>query len=712
MGDSILQENRNFWRREQAARLAVLVDGEAYFSALAEALEKAHRQVLIVGWDIDSRVRLCRSGEGEEDFPPLGELLNDLAARREDLHIYVLDWDFAMLYALERETLPIFKLDWRTHRRLHFRLDDRHPVGASHHQKIVVIDDAVAFTGGFDLARARWDTPEHRPDDPRRVEGGEAFPPFHDVQVLVDGAVAAALGDLARQRWLEAGGEPLGPPGEAGDDPWPGRVRPDLENVAVAIARTFPEYAGREAVHEVRDLYLDAIRQARDAIYIENQYLTSAVVGEALEASLREPQGPEILLVLPRQCSGWLEETTMGQLRRRRQERLQQADRHQRLRICYPHIPGLNDQVLNVHAKVMIVDDRLLRIGSANLSNRSMGFDSECDLAVEARDETGQGPIAAVRNRLLAEHLGREPRQVAAVFERRKSLFEVLDELAGDQRTLRPLETEPDSTLDGVLPESALVDPERPARLEDLVELVVPEDRERRQVGGRKTGRYLRLAGAVLVALLLTALWRWTPLGDWLRLENLAAAGAWLHSQPLTPLLTVGVFILAGLLMVPVTLLVFATAVVFGPVSGTLQSLAGCLASAAVTYGCGRLFGRGTVRSLAGGSLNRVSRWLSRRGVWSIALVRNLPVAPYGVVNLVAGASHIRFRDYLAGTALGMFPGILALNLFGAGLWELLRRPGWKSAGLVLLGVAVAGLLVWFGRRFQARGHDPERNDG
>src|SRR5690606_25957780 len=99
-------------------------------------------------------------------------------------HAYVLAWDFAMLYALDREWLPAYKLEWRAHRRLHFRMDGEHPPGGSHHQKMVVVDDALAFVGGLDLTRARWDTPAHSPGDPRRVETApEPYRPFHDIEL-------------------------------------------------------------------------------------------------------------------------------------------------------------------------------------------------------------------------------------------------------------------------------------------------------------------------------------------------------------------------------------------------------------------------------------------------------------------------------------------------------------------------------------------------
>src|SRR5690606_16658749 len=157
-----------------------------------------------------------------------------------------LSWDFAMIFARDREWVPLYKLGWKTHPRprLEFRLDDKHPVGSSHHQKVVVIDDEVAFVGGLDLTHGRWDTPEHRPIQPyRRDAHGRLSRPNHDVQALVSGPVAAALGDLCRDRWLRATGHPPHYDGAAPpNDPWPENVQPDLFDVEVAIARTDPGY--------------------------------------------------------------------------------------------------------------------------------------------------------------------------------------------------------------------------------------------------------------------------------------------------------------------------------------------------------------------------------------------------------------------------------------------------------------------------------------
>ncbi|MFW6147643.1 MAG: hypothetical protein ACOC6B_04540, partial [Thermodesulfobacteriota bacterium] len=147
---SILVEGRNCWRIASACRASLLIDAESYFAVLAAAAARARHSILIVGWDIDSRIRLLRNNHIHDLPAQLDEMLNAVVSRQSNLHVYILDWDFAMIYSLERELFPVFNLQWKTHRRVHFRLDGNHPAGASHHQKIVVIDDALAFTGGID----------------------------------------------------------------------------------------------------------------------------------------------------------------------------------------------------------------------------------------------------------------------------------------------------------------------------------------------------------------------------------------------------------------------------------------------------------------------------------------------------------------------------------------------------------------------------------
>jgi phosphatidylserine/phosphatidylglycerophosphate/cardiolipin synthase-like enzyme len=471
---ALFRPGHNCWRLARADRAAVLIDGESYFSAFADAIERARRSIIVLGWDFNSSVRLRPAQGGDGFADQIGQVLDRAVARRPHLHAYVLDWDFSMIYAMEREFLPRWRLARRTHRRFHFQLDNCHPVGAAHHQKIAVIDDAIAFVGGFDFGPCRWDTSEHHADDPRRIDPwGRHYSPFHDVQMAVDGEAAAALAVLARHRWRCATGQVLSPVAR-GVDPWPAGLAADFTDVDVAIARTGPAFRSIPEVREVETLYLDAIAAARRYLYFENQYLTSARVGDALAARLQEPDGPEIVILQPRQCEGWLEQTTMGVLRARLLRRVREADHRGRLRVYHPVVPDLGDRRLTVHSKLLIVDDRLLRIGSANLNNRSMGIDSECDVAIDGgADAELRRRIAAVRDRLLGEHLGQDPARVGRVLATSGSLLRTIDALNGGPRRLELLDAEV-GWVDTVVPDRTLIDPERPIDAAALLAQLVP----------------------------------------------------------------------------------------------------------------------------------------------------------------------------------------------------------------------------------------------
>ncbi len=685
----VFRPGHNCWRVERAGRVAFLVDGEAYFRAFHAAVGLAQRSILIVGWDIDSRTRLVH-GSLPDDVPvTLFDCLAAAVRRHPRLHAYVLDWDYATLYALGREWLPIFKMNWRAPRRLHFHLDDHHPFGSSQHQKIVVIDDAVAFVGGLDLTKCRWDTPEHRADDPRRVgPDGERYPPFHDVQMMVDGPAAAALGQLARERWRRATGQRLDAPGERDGGPWPEFVTPDLTDVDVAIARTEPRYDGQEPVQEIRQLYLDAIAAARRHIYLENQYLTSETIGEALAARIAEPDGPEIVFMSPRQTDGWLTQNTMDMLRARLLQRLRRNDRYGRLRAYYPRVAGLKNACINVHAKLALIDDEFLCIGSANLNNRSLAIDSECNLALAARgEERVARAIARLRDRLVAEHLGVRPDDVAGVIEGQGSLIAATRLAGASGHSLRVIDDAVPPEIDALVPGPEILDPEQPVSFEQLTTQFVPEEE---QPSIRR--RVIVIVSLVLLLLGMAAAWRWSPLGEWLNVQSVIEFADTIPDNAAAPWIVLGAYLLGGLLVVPITLLVIVTVTVFGPVLGSVYALIGTLLSAMLVFRIGHALGRATVRRMAGSYIGRLSRRLARQGILTIVVVRLLPIAPFSVVNLVFGASHIRLRDFLLGTVLGMAPGIAVIALFIDRVQAVLEAP--EPMGFLVLAASVAAVLL------------------
>jgi phospholipase D1/2 len=697
----LLRPGETCWRIDRASRLAFLVDGEEYFGAVRSALTKARHSFFILGWDIDSKMRLAPQGSNDGFPAQLGEFLKAIVAARRELHGHVLTWDYAMLYALEREWAPIFQFDLKAHRRLAFRLDDRHPVGASHHQKVVVVDDSVAFVSGLDLSRSRWDTSRHACGDPMRIDSsGRAYAPFHDVGAVLSGDSARALGELCRERWRRATGSvPATSRHAAPGDAWPDGVEPVLRDTDVAIARTEPPFGGAPGVAEIRQMHREAIATARKWIFGENQYFTSITIADWLARRLSEPDGPEIALLTPIKQSGWLEASTMGVLRARIHRTLRNADRHDHYRLYCPQLEWTDDSgaCLNVHSKVLIVDDEFVTIGSANLADRSLRLDTECNIALEARGDEGvRSAIAGLRERLLAEHLGTGPQQVSAAMARERSLHRAIASLAApDGRTLAATEPALDPTVDALTPDHGVLDPESPLDPDVLVTELLPEPEGKR-------GVRTRIAVIVLIVAAFAALalaWRYTPLREWLDIDVLVHYGEMLSDVPLAPLLVAATFVVGSLLMVPVTLMIAATALVFGPLTGALSSLLGATLAASVTYGIGRKMGRDTVRRIAGDRLNTLSQRLGHRGLLTVIIVRMLPIAPFAVVNIVAGASHIGWRDFLLGTVIGLLPGTLLATVFVDRAVAAIRQPG-PVAYAVLAGVAAVIVGIgWLLRR-------------
>ncbi|WP_430228798.1 VTT domain-containing protein [Nitrosomonas communis] len=699
----ILKPGQNCWCVETADRIAFLVDGAAYFRAFRATALRAKRSLLILSWDIYSDLLLVRNGEDDGQPKTLRLLLNYLAESEPEFQAYVLDWDFIALYGMDREWLPVYQLDWRTHRRVHFWLDDCHPIWASHHQKVIVADDTVAFCGGLDLTRGRWDTPEHKADDLRRDEGNGPSAPYHDVQLMVAGPVARSLSKLVRDRWQRACRYtiPSHPPRSVAEL-WPDDVSVDVENVRVAIARTEPAHQGCTEIREVERLYLDAIAAAQRSIYIENQYLTSAVICDALARRLKEPEGPEVVIVTGKSTCGWLSQVTMDVLRTKFAHKLQQRDHKKRLRLLYPEVPELGDNNIIVHSKIMVVDDIFVRIGSSNLNNRSMGIDTECDLAFESEGrEDICTAIAGFRNRLLAEHLGVEPQQIAQATANLGSLTRAIDALSGSGRTLRPvpLLLEVPEVVEELVSETTLVDPEEPIDPDRLVEQFVYE--EERPPARRRVIVWIII---LLFLAALAAMWRWTPLSEYLDYETLLLALGAFAELPAAPLLAiVGVTIL-GLMMFPITLLIIVTIMAFGPFTGFICAFAGSLGCALAGYGVGAYLGRNVVYRIGNGRLNRISLRLAKQGMLAVIFFRVVPIAPYTITNVVAGASHIKLKDFFWGTVIGMWPGIAAITLFTDRIHAMLVEPSWKSGimlALVFGGIALIGygLVTWLKRR-------------
>lgn len=454
-----LAPGRNCWRIETAGRFAVLMENAAYFDALRSALEKARRSVVMLGWQFDPRTRLDPETQPDDHHAQIGHQLRMLVKARPEVDVRLLIWKSPLVIAASQGFFPHRAQSWFRRRMVEFRLDRPGPPGACHHQKVVVIDDALAFCGGGDIATDRWDSVEHLDGDPRRCQPSGLIPsPRHEVMCVMDGAAARALGDLARERWFRATSE-RALAVEVEEDPWPDGVVPDLLDTPVGIARTEPAWDARSEVRENERLHLDAIGRARRLIYLENQYFTSPKIAEALARRLAEPDSPEVVLVSTSGSPSWFDQMTMDTARSEVLFRLEQADTNNRFFAFAPHTTG-GERII-VHAKVSIYDDEVLRIGSTNLNNRSFGFDTECDVAAAPTTGAGRAAIRRFRHRTIGHWIGESAEEFAAAEALVGSVGEAIQRF--DTGRMQTLGATPPSSVERFIAEFQLGDPTSPA---------------------------------------------------------------------------------------------------------------------------------------------------------------------------------------------------------------------------------------------------------
>ncbi len=457
--NKIFDESQNCWKIDKASKASVIIDAENYFRYLRRAMAKAKHRIILLGWDFDARVEMHDTEQEIVGPLEIGKYVDWLVRKNPNLHIYILRWDTGAIKTLFRGRTLLTLIRWRLHPRIHLKLDGRHPVGAAQHQKVVVVDEDTAFCGGIDITDDRWDTRSHDEEQPYRSppndkDGG----PWHDAAMAVQGPVAKHLSEFAVARWTVAGGTKM--VDAKTNDCWPDQLKADFENVDVAIARTQPECDDRPAISEIEKLYVDLIASAKHHIYAESQYFASRTIAIAIAKRLKEKDGPEIVIVNPVTAEGWLEPAVMDSKRAQLIKALIDIDHQNRFRVFHA-LNGAGSPIY-IHAKLMIIDDRIIRVGSSNMNNRSLGFDTECDLALDA-GETDNGPvrmqIAKVRNDLLAEHLGTTADRITEVFEDTGSLIETIQLCRSTGTTLRDYQLPDLSDFEKLVAENDILDP-------------------------------------------------------------------------------------------------------------------------------------------------------------------------------------------------------------------------------------------------------------
>jgi phosphatidylserine/phosphatidylglycerophosphate/cardiolipin synthase-like enzyme/uncharacterized membrane protein YdjX (TVP38/TMEM64 family) len=727
--DKIVRPERNCYRIAQADQIDLLVDAAAYYRALYQCITQAKERLVFLGWQFDSRVSLLRGEEADCAHGPVQflPLLQKITEERPDLQVYILAWDHSIVFAPEREWFQLYRFQQATSDQIHFVFDNLYPAGGSHHQKIVLVDDVVGFCGGLDICGDRWDTPQHRRRDPlRKNEDGTRYSLFHDVQIAVQGKAVSVLEEIFLDRWAAATGERLLPlsPDHARRFDLPHTMR--LSGGPVSISRTLPVgTCGRTTpVQEIAQFYDDAITSAKQLILIENQYFTSRRVFEALYKRISDTSRPgvEVIMILPQAAQNWKEELAIGFEQRRMLQRLEAAARANRapLGIYTPIKTGtapLPPTPIYVHSKVLVIDDRILSIGSANTSNRSLGLDTECNINIEAEEDHRRREVAHVCYTLLGEHLEQPPEAVESLIQQKGGWVAALDAVSGQSGRLHKLnDASPETWIDQVLPEGICFDPESPLSSEDLFEklffspMLSVQEEEVSEESGRKdrqkappsdqSKRRTLLKGIPLFLLPFIGILLYfflekkgVDLRSWMTTLDEARASYWT-----IPLFMIGT-VIASVISFPITFFLILGGILFGAYWGALLNWTAALAGATVSYFLGLYLGRPLFR-FGQKRVPAAANWVKQKGFWAILVLRVIGVFPFTLVNFIAGASKIRLSQYLLATALGMLPGTFLISYFSDSILQGTVDFKTKSSQL-LWGISL--LLLWLGSSFMKK---------
>ncbi len=457
-----------------APRSGVLIDSREFFVAVYEACCKAEKSIVMTGWQFDSDFELLKGDDAAKCDRPTRfiDLLSSLCRDKPELEVHILAWDASPIFTFEREPLQRFVFSLRGHKRIHYKVDNAHPFGAAHHQKMLIVDRSIAFVGGIDLCRGRWDDRDHAAVQPKRCDKSGDYAPYHDVQAFVTGDAVDTLRGWFHDRWHRATGKAL-PERELPRHDIGVEATVEMTAERIGLARTVPPHDDppMTKVSELYELHKRAIASAEKFIYIENQYFSCDEIAGEIERRMRRG-GPklDVVVILPKASGGFKERISIGVYQARLLERLDKvaAETGHRFGVYWTAACGPEgDKAVFIHAKVLAVDDRFLLISSANLSNRSMGFDTELGAAWESAHEDAS--IKEVRVSLLREHCG-----LTEGLEETEGLVMKLDELACARTHRlrmhdRNVEEKPGWLMSKLLPAENVFDPDNPREMHEAL---------------------------------------------------------------------------------------------------------------------------------------------------------------------------------------------------------------------------------------------------
>ena len=711
--NNIFQPGENCWVESQARFSTPLIDCANYYKALHSAIVKASHSIFIVGWDIDSRIRLLRGKDEQQSEAPsvISDLLKWKAEQNPDIKIYLLRWDSSLAFFAQREMWAKEVWEEKTPDNVETVLDDTIPMGGSQHQKIVVIDDELVFSGGMDVSTNRWDTRDHPVISEERDGPDGEYGPLHDVQMVSSGPVVVDFAKLVRWRWQRvADSSPIDirETAQNGEDAplpeaWPDDYPPLFENVQCALARTIPFMDEVEPAQEVRHMLLDLIKEAESVIYIENQFTTRQEIAEALNKQLKLKPELSVIIVSSYEPKGKFECEAFWASRIEFKAILEKGIDANRVKLTYSSIEDMQGRKAykRIHSKVMTIDDKYLVIGSSNLSNRSMTLDTEIDTVLYSNTPQNQEKIAQVRNDLLAEHTGRALDDMPALFESKHPVEALMHNQIAHGYVLTEVRDEvfTEHSVKNVF--RALSDPEEPLiSVPTLDGAALPARNPRR--------RSIMIMIGVTIVAVLGGLMFWASQSiEWLSSDSINAFLEKSRGTYFALPTVLLVYVIGGILFFPVTVLSLAVAAIFGPIWGPIYGIMGALLSSAILFGIGKVSGNAGLRKIGGPKVAAVDEKLKRSGIVGVAAIRMLPVAPFSLVNLVAGISSIGIIQFLIGTFLGMFPPMIAKGLVGDSIAQIWQNPSVETISYLAGGIVLWGLMIWgsqkFARYYQSR---------
>lgn len=715
MKDVDLKQGIHYAYRSRARELAVFTESASYFSALRNAINCAERRILIVGWSLDDRIRLVRGDADSVDERSLGEFLVDRARENPDLRIQLRIWQAPAVFAADQYITEWFQDQAQALDNLELLRVPAASAFAARHEKYVIIDDFLAWVGGMDLSHSRWDTTDHRGDSEARTNpDGERYVPYHDTQLMFSGPAVRDLFAVAVQDRLVE--DDWNPPEDSrgSQQVWPGNLWPadvpvDLREreIYLSFTRTYPERDDGD-VRQIFHLYRDLVAAAEDRVYIENQYFSSDEITAALSSRLQEPEGPEVIIIMPRELPDALGRMTMGVSSAVQLSHLIDHDHHHRLGIFNLRSPDDLAANVKVHSKTMIIDGALVTLGSANINGRSFSLDSEVNATILGPAEEGgssagdapspAGDISAIEDRLLAQHAGLSvdawQQQVAhhdgsrlAAFRKRSAEWSGLEE-GGDHVIADASKRVPKELVDRF-------DMEQPPPQETVFQRIA------RSNPWEIITRTKRVWATSLVAVLAIGALLYAAQSDLdiravlQRIEVINTQRPWAGA-----LLTIAAFWVTMSFFVTIVVPIVFFSALHGPLLGIVYSTLGIFSGAAIFYAIGLALhtsswpDRYQAVRRAKGQLERIKPY----GLWAVAISRMVPSGPFLVVNLVTGLLGFTPVQFLAGSAVGLLPGIVAFSVFGEVIRNVFTDPSlgstiWFIVFVVVYFAAVRGLL-------------------